>query len=67
MTCLNLAELPQNERDRIEADRVACYIRKQSEGMALKARREHAEQKLDRMPEVQRAMVKAAITARAGT
>jgi hypothetical protein len=67
MTALNLAELPQSERDLIEADRVACYIRKQSEGMAMSARRAHAEQKLEQMPEVQRAMVKAAITARKGT
>jgi hypothetical protein len=67
MTDPNLAKLPQEERDLIEADRVACYIRKQSEGMALSARRAHAEQKLDRMPEVQRAMVLAAITARKGT
>jgi hypothetical protein len=67
MTCLNLAELPQNERDRIEADKAACLIRHETNRMGLKARREHAKMKLDRMPGEQRAMVLAALTARAGT
>lgn len=63
---VNLAELPQEERELMQADLIATQIRQGTSGMGLKARREHARSKLDRMPAEQRERVLAALTARAG-
>lgn len=63
---MNLALLPQADKDLMQADLVACQIRKESKGMPLQARRRHAKEKLDRMPEAKREMVLEALRARAG-
>lgn len=63
---MNLALLPQSERDLMQADLLACQIRRESKGMALRDRRRHAKEKLDRMPEAKREMVVAALRKRAG-
>lgn len=63
---VNLAELPQEERELMQADLIATQIRQETAGMGLGERRRHATEKLDRMPEQKRAMVLAALTKRAG-
>ena len=53
----NLATLPAAERQRIEADKIACLIRKKTEGMGVKARKAAAKEMLLKLEPGMRSMV----------
>lgn len=62
----NLAVLPQGERDAINADLVACRMRRQCSSMGLPAWRQMCTAELAKMPPATAMMIKQALSNRAG-
>ncbi len=61
----NLATRTPAERLAVDADRIACYLRKVRQGLSMADWRKLRQETFDAMPEERRLMVDAALKARA--